>query len=626
MGQSDRSAVPVFAIETPDTFNVPPGADPDVSAEEGGNGFEEIAEAEGWESGSISEEDLRLTASPRATKGGEIRMGIFDFPATFRAYGMDENTQITRIIHGYVYEPLITVHPLSLEFLPALASHWKVGDDGQTYWFRIDPNARFSDGHPVTTEDVLATYRLAIDEGILSPYTNAFYAEFEEPEAVSKYIFRVRSKTKEWKNFLYFGGTSILPAHGIGDMSGSEYLEAFQYAMPPGSGPYVVEGENVTVGRRVSLTRRTNYWAADYPQNREQFNFDRITLITVNDERLMLERFRKGELDLYLINRAQWYQEEFNDEKVKRGLVQVRRIYNHQPQGVSGIVFNMREPPFDDQRIRRAVAYLFDREKLVRELMYGQYTMTDSYYPGSVYENPSNEKIRYNEAKAAELMKEAGYTKRNSEGILVHEQTDKPLVVKMPVDESMVRMLVPIQQDLKEAGIKVEFRKVDGPTLFKNVNERNFSMAYMSWSGLLYPNPKSSFHSELADQPNTSNLAGFKNARADELIERELVTYDQEERVKILRELDSILVSSNQYALAWYAPFTRVAYWNRFGHPEFYLGKISDWRYILSSWWVSPEKSRNLAEAQSDDSINLGEEERDVLFWPQFNSELRTQD
>ena len=196
----------------------------------------------------------------------------------------------------------------------------------------------------------------------------------------------------------------------------------------------------------------------------------------------------------------------------------------------------------------------------------------------------------------------------------------------MPVDESMVRMLVPIQQDLKEAGIKVEFRKVDGPTLFKNVNERNFSMAYMSWSGLLYPNPKSSFHSELADQPNTSNLAGFKNARADELIERELVTYDQEERVKILRELDSILVSSNQYALAWYAPFTRVAYWNRFGHPEFYLGKISDWRYILSSWWVSPEKSRNLAEAQSDDSINLGEGERDVLFWPQFNSELRTQD
>ena len=279
----------------------------------------------------------------------------------------------------------------------------------------------------------------------------------------------------------------------------------------------------------------------------------------------------------------------------------------------------MRTPPFDDQRVRQAVAYLFDREKLVKNLMYNQYTMTDSYYPGSVYENPNNEKIRFNEAKAAELLKEAGYTKRNSEGILVHEQTGEPLALEMPIDESSERILAPVQQDLKKAGIKVEFKKIDGPTLFKNLNERKFSMAFMNWGGLLYPNPKSSFHSELADPLNTNNLGGFKDARADELIDREQITFDQAERVKILRELDSILVASNQFALAWYAPFTRVAYWNKFGHPEFYIGKISDWRYVLSAWWVSPEKKAKLAEALKDNSINLGKGERDVMFWPEYN-------
>ena len=623
-GGSDVSTtIETFAIETKDTFNIAPGADPAVPAQEGGAGFEEIAEAEGWQTGSLTDEQLKLIGDPNATKGGEFKFAVNDFPATFRAYGKDENDQVTRMIHSFVYESLITVNPITLEFLPVLASHWKVGEDGQTYWFRIDPNARFSDGHPVTTEDVVATYELARDSSILSPYTNTFYGGFDPPEVVSKYIFKVRSKAKEWKNLLYFGGTSILPAHVIGNLSGSEYMEKYQYDMPPGSGPYIVRSEDVVKGKMVSLIRRTNYWAAAYPVNRGANNFDKVSLMVVADERLQLEKFKKGEFDLYLVLRAQWYEEEFNDELVKRGLIQVRRIYNDEPQGISGLVFNMRKPPFDDPKVREAFAYLFNREGLVKNLMYDQYSMSNSYYPGSVYENPSNPKITYDPEKGAALLAEAGYTKRNQEGILVHEKTGKPLVIEMPILDNWVRVMTPVQQEWKKAGIKLEFRQVDGPTQFKLLNERSFALAFMSWGGLLYPNPKSSFHSELADQLNTNNLAGFKNPRADELMEKELVTFDQEERVRIIRELDSILMASGQYALAWYAPFTRVAYWNKFGHPEFYLGKISDWRYIISYWWISEEKIAKLNEALQDPSIDLGEGERDVKFWPEYNEKQK---
>lgn len=608
-----------FAIETPDEFNFPPGADPAVPAEQGGAGFEEIAEAEGWETGSLNDEQLDILTSPEATKGGELRFSVRDFPATFRPYGKDENTQVARLIAGLVYEPLITVNPLTLEFLPVLASHWKVGEDGQTYWFRLDPNARFSDGGRVTSEDVLATYNLAIDEKILSPYTNTFYGSFDPPEAVSPYIFKIRAKEKGWKNLLYFGGTSILSAHVIGELDGGSFLEKYQYDMVPGSGPYVVQPDDIMKGKLVSMTRRTNYWAEEYPTNEGSYNFDKITMLVVRDERLELEKFKSGETDLYLISKAQWYEEEFNDPKTKRGLIQVRRIYNDNPQGMSGLVFNMRKPPFDNDKVREAIRYLFNREGLVKNLMYDQYQMTDSYYPGSEYENPNNPKIRYSPEKGVALLAEAGYTKRNQEGILVHESTGKPLEIEMLIDDAVLRFMTPIQQEWKKHGVKLTFKKVDNPTQFKMVNERNFQMAFQSWGGLLYPNPKSSMHSELADVPNTSNLAGFKNTRADQLIDMEQTEFDQARRVQILRELDSIMVASNQYALAWHAPFTRIAYWNKFGHPDYYLGKISDWRYIMSSWWVDAGKKKELAEAIGDSSADLGEGERDVKWWPEYN-------
>lgn len=613
--------IPTFAIETKDEFNVPPGADPAVPADEGGAGFADIAEAQGWQTGSLTEEQLQLVADPNATKGGEFKFAVTDFPATFRAYGKDENSQVTRMIHNLVYEPLITVNPITLEFLPVLASHWKVSEDGQTYWFRIDPNARFSDGHPVTTDDVLATYNLAIDSTILSPYTNTFYKGFETPKVISKYIFEVRAKEVGWKNLLYFGGTSILPAHIIKDLSGSEYLEKYQYDMPPGSGPYIVQSKDIIKGKLVSLTRRTNYWAKDYPESKGQNNFDKVSMLVVADERLELEKFKKGETDLYLIRRAQWYEEEFNYEDVKRGVIQVRRIFTDDPQGFSGLVFNTRKPPFDNPKVREAFSYLFNREGLVKNLMYDQYLMTNSYYPGSVYENPNNPKVSYDPEKGAALLAEAGYTKRNKEGILVHEKTNKPLVIEMPIVDSWVRVMTPVQQEWKQAGIKLDFRQIDAPTQFKMLNERNFVMAFMSWGATLYPNPKSSFHSELADVPNTNNLSGFKNARVDELIQMELTAFDQDRRVEILREVDSILVDSKHYALAWYAPFQRVAYWNKFGQPKFFLGKISDWRYIMSGWWCSKEKSEELGKALNDPSVDLGEGERDVMFWPEYNKQ-----
>jgi microcin C transport system substrate-binding protein len=613
-GRTNKS----MAITPPKAFNEPPGADPSVSAEMGGNGFEKIAADSGWNAGNLPAEDFKYIADTSAVKGGQITIAIDEYPATFRAYGKDENTAETRAIYNMVYEGLLTTNPLNLDFLPSLASHWKVAPDGQTYYFRINPDSRFSDGHRVTSEDVIATYNLGMDAGILSPSTNAFFADFEKPVAISPYIVSVKSKQKNWKNLLYFGGTPILPAHVIGKITGKDYLDKFQYEMPPGTGPYMVQSADIKKGTSVAVTRRTDWWAKDIPQNRGQYNFDKVVMTVVRDERLQLERFKKGETDIYLVKRAQFWVEEFNFDEVKRGLIIKQKIYNNGPTGFAGIAFNTKRAPFNDIKVRQAIGMLFNRKQIIEKVMFNQYDLVNSLYPGSEYENPNNPKQEYNPTRAAELLAEAGYTSRNAEGILV--KNGQPFVVDMLIYKDQERFLTPVQQDLKNAGIQVNLRTMDQTTWFTMLKEQNYQMALMGWGGLIYPNPKTSFKSDLADHTPSNNITAFKDARVDQIVEAEQTEFDPAKRRAMLRELDSIFTASYNYAYSWYAPYQRVIYWNKFGMPEYVLGRLGDWRDLLALWWIDPAKEEQLMKARRDRSITLdhpkSEENR---YWQEWN-------
>lgn len=610
----DTPAMQSMAVATEDKFKVPAGADPSVPDSLGGNGFEKLAEAQGWKTSTIAAEQLRYITDTAAKKGGQITFSMTEFPATFRAYGKDENTEATRFIYGMVYESLIGTNPLTYEFLPGLATHWKIDPDAQTYYYRINPNARFSDGHPVTSEDVLATYKLMSDPGILSPYTNSFAKEFDPPVAVSKYIVKVHSKEKNWKNMLYFGGNTILPAHIIGNIDGKTYLEKYQYEMPPGTGPYVVLSNDVKNGQSITITRRSNWWGKDDPLNRGAYNFDKVKILIVGDEGVAYDKFVAGEMDFQVISRAQWWKTKYNFDKIKQGVVQKRKVFTDDAVGFGGLAFNTRRVPLDDIRVRKAITMLFNRKQILEKVLYNEYLPLYSYYPNSPYENPRNPKTEYNPEEAGRLLAEAGYTQRNSEGILMKD--GKPLEFDMPAQQQLSHVLTPIVEDFKRGGVKLNLRFVDGVTQFKLVNSRDFDISYQQWGGLLFPNPISSFEGKLADQDNTNNITGIKNKRIDEICKLEQTMFDPAQRITLLQELDSILVAENHYALNWYAPFTRIAYWNKFGHPEWYLGKISDWKSIIANWWYEPSLA---AKVKNGETMEAGA--TDVTFWPEYNKQ-----
>jgi len=544
-------------------------------------------------------------------------MRIPDFPNTLRNVGKDANSYVNNLMEiGLIYEGLLSQDPVTEEWIPSLATHWKVSEDKKTFWYRINPDARWADGKPVTAEDVVATWKLQVDPGILEAYSNILYGTYEQPVAESKYIVSVKTKEENWRQFLYFSGAMrILPAHHIGNIKGSEYLEKYQFEVIPGSGPYALLKEDINKGQSVTFRRRSDYWAEKERFNVGLNNFDAIKLDVVQDESLAFEKFKKGDIDVYSVNRAQWWAERFDFDEFKRGLVARYRVFNENPNGVQGLVFNMRKPPFDDIKIRKAVTYLWDRNKFNEKLFFNSYMPEHSYFPGTVYENPNNPKIGFSLDSARMLLEEAGWKDRNSDGYLV--KNGKVFELDLPFDggPGQERYLTIFQEDLKKAGIKLNLKQIDGTTRFKLGNERNFTILVTAWTGLRIPNPESSLKSNTADAPNTTNWPGIKDARIDELCDLYNTTYDKKERIKIIREIDGIASNYFGYGFGWYAPYQRIAFHNKFSYPEWVLPRTNDYLFTCILWYYDPEKAAEYDAVKSDPNKKMEIKPEDQKYW-----------
>ena len=207
-------------------------------------------------------------------------------------------------------EYLLTVHPITKEFIPKVATHWQISEDKMTYRFRINPEAKWSDGNPITAEDVVASYKLVMNPDIMDPSGIMVFSKLDTPVAISKYIVEVKVKKENWRNFLYFSaGLNLFPAAHI-SMPGAEYLDKYQNAYHPLSAPYHVKPEDIKMGQSITLSLRDDWWGKDNPAFQGMYNIGRIRYDVVKDPGLAFEKVKKGEIDFWVIPKAQWWAEE----------------------------------------------------------------------------------------------------------------------------------------------------------------------------------------------------------------------------------------------------------------------------------------------------------------------------
>ncbi len=601
--------------------DAPPGADPSVPDTLGGNGFEAVAEKMGFQTYVPKEEEMKYFGDPRAVKGGEFRIVSDQFPATFRPEGQNSTSVYNQDVKAIVYESLLGEHPVTRAFVPALASHWKISEDKMTFSFRINPNARFSDGSPVTSADVLASYNLMMDETLLEPSNLVVYSKFEAPVALSKYIVSVKAKSLNFRNMLYFAGMLIQSANEIGKLTGREYLEKYNQKMPVGSGPYILLESDIKDGVQYILTRRDDYWDKENPMGRYSGNFDRLVYEVVRDNpTLQYEKFKNGEGDIFRFNMAtteKWIKDTEYDA-IKHGWVKRYRLFNDAPMGTSGYAFNMRREPWSDIRVRKAFAHLVPRKQIIEKLLYNEYEPYDSEYPNSVYECPNNEKMEYNPDLAGKLLDEAGWSQRNAQGI--RTKNGKTLSIELAITKTAERFVTPTQQELRKAGIDMQIKFEDWPTTIKNIDARNFEVFYFGYGGLLTPNPETSMKSTLADKTDNNNIQGIKNARVDQLLDLYDQSFDIKEQIKIIREIDSIAASIHYNVQQWNPRGIRFAYWDKFGMPEFVAPRYTQlsyiYRTIAMTWWYDPEKAAAIEAAKAKKAdIDGPKEIQENRYW-----------
>ena len=175
-------------------------------------------------------------------------------------------------------------------------------------------------------------------------------------------------------------------------INGDAYIKQYNYKMLPGTGPYTIAEQDVAKGQSITIRRRKDYWAENERRNVGTSNFDRSSRSSSGIAISMFEMFKKGDLDYCVVERAQMWVEELNYPNIKRGLNQKRKIFNAQSQGMAGAWMNTRREPYNDVRVRKALRHLYNRELMVEKMMFNQYVLEDSIFPGSVYENPEQRK------------------------------------------------------------------------------------------------------------------------------------------------------------------------------------------------------------------------------------------
>lgn len=551
--------------------------------------------------------------SPEAVKGGRLvlhDLGSFDKMNPFTLKG-----EAPLGLEGLVYEPLAVAsldEPFSQYGL--IASDIEVAPDRKAVTFTIDRRARFSDGSPVTAEDVSFTLA-TLKSDLVHPHFNYYYEDIDKAEILDPYRIRFIFKKPNRELHMIAGQIQVmskkfLAEHPL-DQSGPQGLTP-----PIASGPYTVAAFNL--GKTITYKRNPQYWAAEHPTRKGMYNFDEITVKYYKDQTVALEAFKAGEFDFISINIAKQWARDMGGSKFADGTI-IKKTFPHSNNaGIQGFLMNTRNPLFQDRRVRKAMGLALDFEWVNTALFHGQYTRSDSYFSNSylaarglpddrekellepfrdllpeevfteelappVTDGP--EGMRRNLLEAKGLLEEAGWRVRD--GRLVNDRGEVfafDILLSSPAFE---RVMAAYVKNLQKLGIQADYRSVDSSLYTERLKNFNFDMIVQSYGQSQSPGneQRNYWHSSAAAREGSQNYAGITSPVVDFLVEKVIYAETKEELVTACRALDRVLWFGYYLVPNWYLPVHRLSYHDKFAMPAT-LPLYYDPFQLLMTWWI----------------------------------------
>jgi microcin C transport system substrate-binding protein len=563
--------------------------------------------------------------NPDAPKGGTVRLAganpTFDTLNPILPKGVPADG--IGLIYENLFTPAYDEFDISAEY-DQIADALRYPADFSYVTYRINPKAKWHDGTPITADDVVWSFdkTVALNDSQRNYYRHVVKAEKTAPDQVT-FVFDVAGN-RELPNIV--GQLTVLPQHWWEgkDANGKQRDIGESTLEPPmGSGPYKV-GE-VIPGRSITYDRVPDFWGKDLNTYIGTNNFDHVSYQYFRDFDVEFEAFKAGQFDVWNENEAKRWATGYDFPAMKAGKVKKELVdLPHISAQMVAFVPNLRRPLFQDIRVRRAFNLAFDFETLNRTIFYEQYTRINSFFfgikdfsgadvPGgeeldilnsvkdkippealtSPYVNPDNGepgKIRANLGKALALMQQAGYTLSGNKLV---DKTGRPVTVELLLNGPVIeRVALPYAQSLAKIGITLNVRSVDSSQFETRVRSRDFDMVYTGWGQSNSPGNEQmdQWGSVAADHENSQNYAGIKDPAVDAIINRVIYNKGRADQIAAVKALDRVLLT-NQYVIPSYGLLPeRIAYWDRFGHPDpypkFAIGFPTVW------WWDAAKAAK----------------------------------
>lgn len=490
--------------------------------------------------------------------------------------------------------------------------------DPERRWveFTLRENARFSDGTPVTVDDVLFSFELLGTEG--HPRYLGLWSQIESIAATGPRSVKVRFSDANRELALLAG---LRPILSKAQWDGKDFANAPISEVPVGTGPYVVA--DYEPGRFVTLRRNAEYWGADIPFRRGTHNFDQIKLDFYGDGNVLFEAFKAGEISAVREFNAETWVTQYDFPAVTRGEIVKSEIPHAKPSGMTGFVMNTRRPPFDDWRAREAMIQAFNFEFINDTLTGGTQPRITSYFsnsalayqpgpapqveaallapfadsllPGTLegYELPvadGSARNRQGIRRAMALLEEAGWTPQ--EGVM-RNAAGAPLAfdILLAQDSSENRAIADLFVNaLERLGIAATVETTDSAQYTGRVNSFDFDMTFFRRALSLSPGNEQRFYwgSDAAAQEGSRNLMGVASPAVDAMIGAILAARETPDFVAAVRALDRLLMAGRYVIPFWQFNVDRIAHIDEMKFPDRVPIYGDGPNFMPEVWWYDP--------------------------------------
>lgn len=519
------------------------------------------------------------------------------------------NDASSSTIGKFIFESLLALDYKTVELYPVIAeSRPEISDDHLTYTFRLKKNVKFSDGHPLTAEDVVFSFKIIKNPLVLNAAAlRNYFLDVKDVVANDEYTVTITMEKPYFLAEYFLGGLQIMPKHILdpenltdqytipqtnnpAQAASNEAMSKFakwfdtpernrekQYLI--GTGPYTFE--EWRTGENIRLQRFDGYWDKGNDPYKTSYP-DQIVFRVMNDRTAALTALKNEELDfMEYIPPILFTEIDTNSTPniVPTSYLVPTYMY---------IGWNQRRPIFSDKKTRQALSYLVNKDQLITTVMRGFAIPTNSpiYFGRPEYDSTLN-KYEYNVDQAKKLLAEAGWSDSNGDGVLDKTVNGSRIDFNFTFllnagNEMRENIALLLIDEMKKLGIRAQAQKIEWSVFLENLKSNKFDAFIGAWVNDPSPSDLYQIWHSSQIQNKGSNYVAFNSPRADQLIEAIRTEFDEDKRMEYYREIQQIINDEQPYTFLWVLKYP-TAYNKRFQNVEFYTVRPG---YILNNWWA----------------------------------------